>query len=64
MEMKGYFGFELLHQDLCTGEHYKHEKRVLYCKSEDDREKWVFALQHAAQVVPIEVSISHSVTSL
>jgi hypothetical protein len=22
-EMKGYYGIELLHQDLCTGEHYK-----------------------------------------
>lgn len=34
MAMKGYYGFELLHQDLCTGEHHRHEKRVLYCKSE------------------------------
>ena len=23
--MKGYFGFELLHQDLCTGEHHRYD---------------------------------------
>jgi calcium/calmodulin-dependent protein kinase I len=51
---KGYFGFELLHQDLCTGEHHRHDKRVLYCRSERLRDKWVSALQHAAHVVPIE----------
>jgi hypothetical protein len=49
-ELKGYYGFELLHQDLCTGEHHKHEKRVLYCRKEEDREKWVTQLQHAAHV--------------
>jgi serine/threonine protein kinase/Ca2+-binding EF-hand superfamily protein len=54
MEMKGYFGFELLHQDLCTGEHHRHDKRVMYCKSLESREKWVTTLQHAAHVVPIE----------
>lgn len=53
--MKGYFGFELLHQDLCTGEHHRHDKRVLYCRSESQRDKWVSSLQHAAHVVPIEV---------
>ena len=52
--LKGYFGFELLHQDLCTGEHHRHDKRVLYCRSEQLRDKWVTALQHAAHVVPIE----------
>lgn len=50
MEMKGYFGFEITHQDMCTGEHHRHEKRVLYCKSEDERERWVSMLQHAAHV--------------
>ena len=54
MQMKGYFGFELLHQDLTTGEHHRHDHRILYCKSEENREKWVTALQHAAHVVPIE----------
>jgi calcium/calmodulin-dependent protein kinase I len=54
MEMKGYFGFEIMHQDLCTGEHHRHDKRALYCRSEDERERWVSALQHAAHVVPIE----------
>eukprot|EP00596_Hydrurales_sp_CCMP1899_P003635 CAMPEP_0119047024 /NCGR_PEP_ID=MMETSP1177-20130426/50489_1 /TAXON_ID=2985 /ORGANISM="Ochromonas sp, Strain CCMP1899" /LENGTH=819 /DNA_ID=CAMNT_0007020999 /DNA_START=459 /DNA_END=2918 /DNA_ORIENTATION=- len=52
--LKGYFGFELLHQDLCTGEHHRHDKRVLYCRSEAQRDKWVSSLQHAAHVVPIE----------
>ncbi len=23
MALKGYYGFELLHQDLCTGEHHR-----------------------------------------
>jgi len=54
MPMKGYYGFEITHQDLCTGEHHRHDKRVLFCKSEDERERWVSALQHAAHVVPIE----------
>lgn len=54
MEIKGYFGFEMLHQDLCTGEHHRHDKRVMYCRSLEAREKWVTTLQHAAHVVPIE----------
>mmetsp|Transcript_655 Transcript_655/g.682 ORF Transcript_655/g.682 Transcript_655/m.682 type:complete len:883 (-) Transcript_655:908-3556(-) len=54
MEMKGYYGFEITHQDLCTGDHHRHEKRVLYCKTEEERDKWVSSLQHAAHVVPIE----------
>jgi calcium/calmodulin-dependent protein kinase I len=75
MELKGYYGFEIVHQDLCTGkcyclcwfhaysyvfsrlslgDHHRHEKRVLYCRSEEERDKWVSALQHAAHVVPIE----------
>ena len=33
----------------------RHEKRVLYCKSEEQRDKWVSLLQHSAHVVPIEV---------
>jgi len=53
-ELKGYYGLELLHQDLCTGEHYKHESRLLYCRSESEREQWLTKMQHAAQVVPIE----------
>eukprot|EP01039_Chlorochromonas_danica_P007127 gene7127-7880_t len=54
MEMKGFFGLEITHQDLCTGDHHRHDKRVLYTKSEEEREHWVVALQHAAHVVPIE----------
>ena len=54
MQVKGYYGFELCHQDLSTGEHHRHDRRLLYCKSEEEREKWVSALQHAAHVVPIE----------
>ena len=38
----------------------RHDKRVLYCKSECLRDKWVSSLQHAAHVVPIEVS-AHSI---
>lgn len=33
---------------------FSHEKRVFYCKTEQNREKWVSSLQHAAHVVPIE----------
>jgi len=54
MALKGYYGFELLHQDLGGDHHGRHDKRVLYCKSELDRDTWVTALQHAAQVIPIE----------
>jgi serine/threonine protein kinase len=57
MAMKGYYGFEVMHQDLAGpagGEHHRHEKRVLYCKSEEERDRWVTNLQHAAHVVPIE----------
>lgn len=54
MQVKGYYGFELCHQDLSTGEHHRHDRRLLYCKSEEERDKWVTALQHAAHVVPIE----------
>jgi hypothetical protein len=54
MEMKGYYGFELVHQDLCSGEHHNHDRRIFFCGSEDARDKWVVAIQHAAHVVPIE----------
>ena len=53
-EVKGYYGFELMHPEFGIGEHHKHEKRVFYCKSEDERTLWLSALQHAAEVVPIE----------
>ena len=39
LEIQGYYGFEITHMNLCTGEHHKHDKRVLYCRSEDDRDK-------------------------
>ena len=34
-EIKGYYGFEILHQDLSSGagEHHKHEQRILYARS-------------------------------
>jgi calcium/calmodulin-dependent protein kinase I len=32
----------------------RHESRILYCKSEYEREQWLTQLQHAAEVVPIE----------
>ncbi len=54
MELKGYYGFEILHLDQCTGVHHRHDKRVLYAKSIEERDKWVTSLQHAAHVVPIE----------
>lgn len=53
-ELKGYWGFELTHQDIAAGEHHRHEKRVFYCKSEEERLQWLTALQHAAEVVPVE----------
>lgn len=54
MELRGYYGFEIMHQDLCNSDHHRHEKRILYCRSEEEREKWVTSLQHSAHVVPIE----------
>jgi Ca2+-binding EF-hand superfamily protein len=54
MALKGLFGLEITHQDLCTGEHHRHDKRVLYTRSEHERDEWVSVLQHAAHVVPIE----------
>lgn len=36
MEMKGFFGLEITHQDLCSGDHHRHEKRILYTKSEEE----------------------------
>jgi serine/threonine protein kinase len=62
-QTKGYYGLEIIHQDdYCSpasgagGErdHYKHETRTLYCKTEAERDSWLTTLQHAAQVVPIE----------
>lgn len=54
-EIKGYYGIEIMHQDLSHhAEHHKHEHRVLYARSEQEREAWITILQHAAQVVPIE----------
>lgn len=53
-EAKGYWGFEVTHQDIAGGEHHKHEKRTFFCKSPQEREKWLTALQHAAEMVPIE----------
>ena len=55
-EIKGYYGFEILHQDFASGgsEHHRHEQRVLYARSSDERESWIHMLQVCAQVVPIE----------
>ena len=40
----------------------RHDKRVLYCRSESLRDKWVSSLQHAAHVVPIEASTHPIIT--
>eukprot|EP01040_Poterioochromonas_malhamensis_P013902 gene13902-15341_t len=53
MEMKGYYGFEIS-QGFLVSDHHRHEKRVLYCKGEEEREKWISSLQHAAHNVSIE----------
>ena len=34
--------------------HSRHEQRILFCRSEAERDEWVSALQRAAAVVPIE----------
>lgn len=54
-EMNGYFGFECVHMTFTASEtdHHRHEKRILYCLSEQDRDRWVRTLQEAAHVVPI-----------
>lgn len=54
-EIKGYFGFEILHQELThNSEHHKHEQRILFAPSEEEREAWITLMQRAAHVVPIE----------
>lgn len=52
-EGKGYYGFEITHMNMCTGEHHRHDKRILWHRSEEDRDIWVHKLQEAAHVVPI-----------
>jgi Ca2+-binding EF-hand superfamily protein len=58
-EIKGYYGFEILHQDFSSGKgtdagHHRHDQRILYARSAEERENWIKLLQHAAQVIPIE----------
>ena len=53
LETKGYFGFEITHMNMVNGDHHKHDTRLLYTRSEEEREKWVTVLQQAAHVVPI-----------
>lgn len=59
-EVKGYYGFEVIHRDLCSGgagedvTHHRHEVRTLFTRTPADRDAWVSLLQRAAQVVPIE----------
>lgn len=52
MEEKGYYGFEIVQQNLCTGEYHHHEKRIFYCKTQNDRNKWVQKLQNLSDVIP------------
>lgn len=56
MELKGYYGLEITHQEVSSGEHkhHSHDQRLLFAKSAEERDHWVNALQHAAHVVPIE----------
>lgn len=59
MEMKGFYGFEILQQiNLIHPDdnhhHHRHEKRVFFCRSIEEREEWITNLQHAAQVIPVE----------
>lgn len=42
---------------MCTCSHIsacRHEQRILFCKSEKERDLWVSILQRSAAVVPIE----------
>jgi tRNA A-37 threonylcarbamoyl transferase component Bud32 len=47
-ELRGWYGFEIV-----NGSHPE-QKRILYTRSREERDEWVNALQHAAEVVPIE----------
>lgn len=40
--------------NICTGEHHSHKKRILICKSEELRNKWVNLLQKASHIIPFE----------
>jgi Ca2+-binding EF-hand superfamily protein/tRNA A-37 threonylcarbamoyl transferase component Bud32 len=52
MKAKGYFGFEITQQNLCTGEYHHHEKRIYYCTNQQDCNKWVNNLQILSEVIP------------
>jgi serine/threonine protein kinase/Ca2+-binding EF-hand superfamily protein len=54
-ELKGYFGFECVHMTLTAAEsdHHRHERRIFYCQSEQERDHWVRTLQLSAHVLPI-----------
>ena len=69
-EAKGYFGIEILHQvahhDTPVGTpgaatlpdaatlHHKHEQRLLFTRSEQQRDQWIEHIQRVSNVVPIE----------
>ena len=58
MSAKGYWGFEILQQNLCADEHehhhHHHEKRIFYCQTQSECDNWIHKLQHLSNVVPFE----------
>lgn len=55
-EAKGYFGIEILHQAAHdeAAAHHKHEQRILYARSEQQRDQWIAQIHRVANVVPFE----------
>lgn len=54
MEDKNMFGFDIIQQNLCTGEYHHHEKRTFYCMSENQVNELVHKLQVLSNLIPFE----------
>ena len=48
--LRNMFSFEITQLDLCSGEHNIHEKRILFCDSQEIRDEWVENLQNASHM--------------
>ena len=54
MEEKGYYGFEICQQNLCTGEHHHHEKRSFYFQSLNDCDDLLHRLHQLSNATPFD----------
>ena len=54
MAEKGYYGFEICQQNLCTGEHHHHEKRTFYFQSQHNCDTLVDQLHQLSNATPFD----------